>query len=297
MGPCRMVEEKIKNKAKEIGFDLFGIASCEPSFYLDYFRKWIEEKRYGEMRYLADERRAYPLEVFPWAKSVVVLGVNYNPGEIPPPEGKVGRIARYAMVKDYHKVIKGMLKRLFEEIKSILPGVRGKYFVDSSPFFEKELGMRAGLGWIGKNTLLINPRFGSYFFLGEIVLDYPLSPTPKEFEGCGDCDLCIQACPTGALSPYSLDPRKCIAYLTTVKKGKVEYPGNFLYGCDICQEVCPWNKGREKSKIFKPIEELINPGVEDIMKISFKDTVIRRSLLLRNLEVVRRNHGMVEGLL
>lgn len=305
------IEEKIKNKAKDIGFDLVGIAGLNSSVYREEFRDWIEKGMNSEMEYLrrTREARLHPKSKFPWAKSVVVLGINYWQGNFPEPEeGKV-RISRYALGKDYHGVMPEKLSQLSQFIKKETKAKKLKYYTDTGSLLEKELAQRAGLGWIGKNTLLITEEFGSWVFLGEILLDIELKVDRKAKNRCGDCEACLNSCPTGALvEPYSLDTRECIAY-HTVENGDTlpswfpppETP--YIFGCDICQEACPFNKKAKvtKTKEFLPDKRRINPSIQYLESLSkeefkelFGETPVNwagREIFLRNLKAFSRKNS------
>ncbi len=240
---------EIKRKARELGFDLVGIASARSSDYRDYFRKWLEAGQAGSMGYLAGRfaERIDPKTYFPGAASVICVGINYYvPLEKPQPNG--GRVARYAVGQDYHEILKGRLHALADGLREIEPSVQTRCSVDTAPVMEKELAARAGIGWMGKNTCVINERIGSWIFLGELLTTLALPADEPAADRCGSCRRCIEACPTQAITePYRLDARKCISYLTIEHRGETEPElaskiGQWIYGCDICQEVCPWNR-------------------------------------------------------
>jgi len=243
--------EAIGERARELGFSRIGFTRAEAlPEASEKLALWLEMGYHGEMQYMENhfDLRRDPTLLLPGAKTVIALAFNYFPDNTQS-QPDAPRLARYAYGKDYHKVLRKKLKKLLAFIQEILPGSNGRYFTDSAPVMERVWAERAGLGWNGKNTLLIHPREGSYFFLAEIVLDmaFPCdSPIPDH---CGSCRRCIDACPTGAISPegYLLDSRKCIAYLTIENKGDIpdDFRGktaDWVFGCDICQEVCPWNR-------------------------------------------------------
>lgn len=247
-------------KARELGFSLVGVASPDPSDHLPFYRKWIDEGLHGEMEYLAREdavaRRADLSATMEGVRSVVVVAHEYYAEDAADVVGDPSRgiIARYARGADYHRVLKGKLKALGRWIdERVEDGVEVRSYVDTGPILERELGRRAGLGWFGRNTMLIHPKRGSYFFLGALLLDVDLEPSdPLEADHCGSCHACLYACPTGALlgrdadgAPV-IDARRCISYLTIEHRGPIPLElrpliGNRIYGCDICQEVCPFN--------------------------------------------------------
>ncbi len=237
--------ELLKAQAYGLGFDLVGITRLGPAETAGAFDEWLEKGYAGEMHYLpraADKRRDSRLPV-PGARTAVVVGMNYGGWE---PSGPV---ARYARGDDYHELMLERLQWLHEWIESTLTRpVVGKPYVDTGPILERDLARRAGLGWFGKNTNLINPTLGSFFFIGVLLLDLDLPPdAPFAADRCGTCTRCLDACPTEAfVGPHELDARRCIAYLTIELKGAIppalrEQIGDHLYGCDVCQDVCPWN--------------------------------------------------------
>ncbi|MBN2366707.1 MAG: tRNA epoxyqueuosine(34) reductase QueG [Calditrichaeota bacterium] len=242
-----------KNRALQLGFDAVGITGADlmDSSSAD-LNKFIDENRHGSMKWLADTaiQRSNPAAFFPEAQSVVMVALNYfrkKEKMIYSPE--LGTISIYARGRDYHKILRKKLKNLLEWIAEREPATRGRVFVDSFPIMEKPLAVRAGLGWIAKNSTLIIKGEGSYFFLGGLLLNLPLPPDePFSAEYCGSCTRCLKACPANALTaPAQLDARKCISYLTIEHHGDIhpDYQqklGNYIFGCDICQMVCPWNR-------------------------------------------------------
>ena len=239
------LERLIKAQATGLGFDLVGITSLGPADTAGEFEDWVESGYAGEMDYLprgAAKRRDSRLPV-PGTTSAIVVGLDYG-GRAPS-----GPIARYARGDDYHEVMLRKLGELHQWLESELGGpIRGKSYVDTGPILERDLARRAGLGWFGKNTNLVNPRIGSFFFIGSLLVDLDLAPdAPFEADRCGTCTRCLDACPTGAfVEPRVLDATRCISYLTIEQKGAIaedlrEQVGANLYGCDICQDVCPYN--------------------------------------------------------
>ena len=254
------LRDRIRARARALGFDRVGFAAPSPSRHMDFYRSWIEEEAHGEMGYLARDdsiaRRADLRLTMADVRSVVLVTHNYHQPDPPGLADDPGRavIARYARGDDYHDVMKRRLVKLLAEIEGDAGRrVSGRAYVDTGPILERELAMRAGLGWLGKNTMLIDPKRGSYFFLGVLLLDLDL-PEDERFteDRCGTCRSCLDACPTGALlgrdargAPV-MDARRCISYLTIEHRGPIPRElrakvGNRIYGCDICQEVCPWN--------------------------------------------------------
>jgi epoxyqueuosine reductase len=325
------LESEIKVEARRLGFELAGITTAEPAETGEHYREWVEAGRAGEMGYMSREpgRRQDPSAVMPGARSVVVVGMAYNTGELEaaeraeersasPDQGTgssshhpQGRIARYALGDDYHDVMRERLNALLAWVRERMgPEVRGRAYVDTGPLLERDLARRAGLGWFGKNTNLLNVRTGSYFFLGALLLDLPLAPDPP-FGGdhCGTCTRCLNACPTGAfLGPYVLDARRCISYLTIELKGPIPRElrplvGDWIYGCDICQEVCPWNRKAPftEEPAFRARAGLTLPELipllgmtQEEFSVRFKGSPIKRAKrrgLLRNVAVALGNAG------
>jgi len=240
-----MIESLIKAQAYGLGFDLVGIARLGPVESAAAFDEWLEHGHAGEMDYMArtSEKRRDSRLPYPTAKSAIVVGLDYGGRE---PSGPV---ARYARGDDYHDVLLERLRLLHTRVDEIVGrSVAGKAYVDTGPILERDLARRAGLGWFGKNTMLINPKRGSFFFLGELLLDLDLeADEPFASDRCGSCRACIEACPTGAIvQERVLDSNRCISYLTIELKGEIpaewhDAIGEMIYGCDVCQDVCPWN--------------------------------------------------------
>jgi len=247
---------QIKARARTLGFDLVGIAPAEPSGYRGYFRQWLDDGRQGTMEYLARrfDERTDPRVYLPGANSVICVAINYHvplqssTGVLPAPPPPTGKIARYALGDDYHELIKPRLYTLADWLRDQAPESRTRVAVDTAPVMEKELAARAGIGWMGKNTCIINEQIGSWLLLGEVLTTLELPADCPPVDRCGSCTRCIDACPTRAITaPYQLDARRCISYLTIEHRGQIapDLAANlsgWLYGCDICQEVCPWNR-------------------------------------------------------
>ena len=239
------LEQRIKAQAYGLGFDLVGLTTTGPVATAGRFEQWLRDGRGGGMHYLerGAEKRRDTRRPVDGARSAVVVGLDYGGRE------PAGPVARYARGDDYHDVMEARLRELHRCVDEWAgTAVRGKAYVDTGPLLERDLARRAGLGWFGKNTMLINPRTGSFFFLGALLLDLQLTPdTPFENEHCGQCTRCLDACPTKALvEPGVLDARRCISYLTIELRDEVPEElrapiGGLVYGCDICQDVCPWN--------------------------------------------------------
>jgi epoxyqueuosine reductase len=240
------LKEEILMKAKALGFDSCRIAQAAPPRHGAEFRSWLREGSGGEMDWLGrgEEKRCDPAQVLPGVRSVIVVALNYWQGG--PHPGAEGRIARYAWGEDYHEL---MLRKL-EELSGFLSASGGtqKCYVDTGPILERDHAAEAGIGWHGKSTMLIDPRLGTWFFLGEILTTLDLPADRPQLERCGTCQRCIVACPTGAITgPHQLDARRCISYLTIELKGSIPLKlrplvGDRIYGCDDCLEACPWNR-------------------------------------------------------
>ncbi len=241
------LKQVIKQKARQLGFTLAGVTSSEPLSYYGIFDSWLNAGMHGAMGYLSEERsrarRADPKEILPECKSILVLGIPYTPST-------ESSIASYALGSDYHDVLPERLQTIVNFIEEqVGHPVPNRYYTDTGPLLERELAQRAGLGWFGKNTCLINPGTGSTFFLAEILLGIELKPDePFKTDHCGTCTRCIDACPTKCILPdRTLDARRCISYLTIELKDDIPQDlrplmQDWVFGCDICQQVCPWNR-------------------------------------------------------
>jgi epoxyqueuosine reductase len=304
----------IKARAGQLGFELVGIAPAARPEHGDFYVEWLERQYNGEMGYLARDdavaRRLEPAEALPGARSVIVVAMNYAGGENGPADDpRLPIIARYARGLDYHTVFEEKLEQLAGAIHE-LAGNTGdtRCYVDYGPVLERDHAQRAGIGWIGKNTCLIHPAFGSYIFIGEILTTAELQ-TDDAFlpDHCGTCDRCIWACPTGAIEgPRVLDARLCISYLTIELRGPIPIElrpaiGNRIFGCDICQEVCPWNKEAPQTDEprFRPRDDVGGAELVELMGLSeeefaarLADTPLARAKrrgLLRNVAVALGN--------
>ena len=263
----------IKQWGLELGFDQVGITDCDLTSEEPQLESWLTQNYHGEMEYMARYglMRARPAELQPGTRSVVSVRMNYLP-----PLAKIaevldnptqGYISRYALGRDYHKVLRNRLKQLGERIQRATGDLQFRPFVDSAPIMERPLADKAGLGWTGKHTLLINQQAGSFFFLGELLIDLALPVDKPTQPSCGNCSACLQICPTGAIvAPYQLDARRCISYLTIELDGPIPEEfrpliGNRIYGCDDCQLICPWNRYAVTSAEhdFSPRHELHTP--------------------------------------
>lgn len=244
---------QIKAWAREIGFDRCGIAPATRLPRGDYLRAWLASGRAGSMDYLHRyfEQRTNPDKLLPGGRSVIVVALNYHqPRPDPPPdESRCGRVASYAWGDDYHKVMKRKLFELADRMRSAWgEGIETRACVDTAPLLEREAAAAAGVGWIGKNTMVLHPELGSYFFLGEILTTLAIEPDEPVADHCGTCTACLDACPTDAFpAAYEMDASRCISYLTIEHRGEVpeelkSQMGDWVFGCDICQEVCPHNR-------------------------------------------------------
>jgi len=274
----------IKSQAKNLGFDFCGIAKA--GFLEEEAPKleaWLNQNYQGEMAYMANhfDKRLDPTKLVEGAKTVVSLIYNYFPKKELFQENGTFKIAKYAYGQDYHHVIKDKLKVLLENLQIEIGEIGGRAFVDSAPVMERQWAQKSGLGWLGKNSLLLNKEMGSFFFLAELVIDLEVAPDPPMLKDyCGTCTKCIDACPTEAIvQPGVVDGSKCISYLTielkenipAAFKGKME---NWVFGCDICQDVCPWNRFSKphQEPLFDPkqeLEEMTNRDWEEITEETF----------------------------
>jgi len=299
--------EKIKNRALELGFLACGIAKAE---FLEQeaprLENWLKEGKHGEMAYMENhfDLRLDPRKLVEGAKSVISLTYNYFPSKIQRPDSY--KIAKYAYGQDYHDVVKAKLRELLNFIQEEIGEVNGRAFVDSAPLLEHAWATKSGLGWVGKNTLTLSKQQGSFFFLSELVIDLELEyDVPFATDHCGTCTRCIDSCPTQAILPNrTMDASKCISYFTIELKKEIpqEWKGKFqdwIFGCDICQDVCPWNRfstPHEEPK-FHPKEELIQYSKRDWEEITqevfskiFSKSAVKRTKfdgLKRNIKFVK----------
>jgi epoxyqueuosine reductase len=291
--------EEIKLEARRLGFDKVGIA---PAIALteegERLRLWLARGFHGEMSYMSrdPERRADPRLLLPSAKSVVSVAINYFRPEKHGAAPETGKISRYAWGDDYHDVLRDKLKSLLEWIRDRKPEVEGKICVDSAPMMDKAWAARAGLGWIGKHTNLITKEFGSWVFLGELLLSIELDyDSLIEPDHCGKCRACIDACPTQAIiEPYQLDATRCISY-GTIELREAELPEpirsnleGWVFGCDICQDVCPWSRFSKETaeERFEPREGVVEPKLPEMIEMSqeefsarFRKSAVKRAKL------------------
>jgi epoxyqueuosine reductase len=307
------ITHALKDQARRLGFDLVGVTTPDPPPHFDVYESWLVAGRHGQMAYLATERarlrRSDPRRILPECKSILMVGANCraDKGRV---EDDRERIAAYAQGEDYHTVLTERLEALMGTIRDLtgLTDLPYRIYTDTGPLMERELAQRAGLGWIGKNTCLINPERGSYFLLAEILLGVRLAPDqPFPADRCGSCTRCIDACPTDCILPdRTLDANRCISYLTIEVKGTIPTDlrasvGNWVFGCDVCQEVCPWNVRFSRPTIdpaFQPNPGWSNMKVQDLLELRAEDWKRRldRSPLARpKRRGLVRNAAIVAG--
>jgi epoxyqueuosine reductase len=294
----------VKALALEVGFDLVTIGPCEPPEHGAAFRRWVEAGHAGTMGYLERrlEERLDPQRVLPGARATVCVALNYHQGA--PADASWRPVARYAWGRDYHDVIGPRLERLAAHLADAA-GARSRGYVDTGPVLERDLAARAGLGWVGKNTMLLHPTLGSWFFIGVLLTTADLDFDERLADRCGSCRACLDACPTGAfVAPYVLDARRCISYLTIEHRGEIE-PGlhagmaAWQFGCDVCQDVCPWNRKAPVSREpeFRPRDRYPEAAAlasmdDEAIRQRFRGTALLRakpSGLRRNASIYLEN--------
>lgn len=285
----------IKDRAQQLGFSYCGIS--EATFLekeAKHMEEWLKRNYHGKMTYMENhfDKRLDPRLLVDGAKSVISLLLNYYT-EDRQEDRTAPKISKYAYGEDYHSVIKSKLKDLFAYIQETIGEVSGRIFVDSAPVMDKAWAERSGLGWIGKNSNLIHPKSGSFFFIAELILDLELEPDGPMKDYCGTCTRCIDACPTDAIvQPYVVDGSKCISYLTIELKDEIipgEFKGkmdNWMFGCDVCQDVCPWNRFSTKHNVpqFTPHESLLKLNksdwedlTEEVFQELFRKSAVKRT--------------------
>ena len=296
----------LKRKANNLGFLSCGISKAvfleEEATKLE---NWLNDGKHGKMKYMENhfDMRLDPRKLVPDAKSVISLSYNYF-NENLQKDKDAPKISKYAYGSDYHKVIKEKLKILFKELQKEFGDINGRVFIDSAPIMEKAWAAKSGLGWIGKNTNLISQKVGSFYFLAEIIVDLEFEYDTPVTDHCGSCTACIDSCPTGALvKPYEIDASKCISYLTIELKDEIpsEFNGkmdNWAFGCDVCQDVCPWNRFSRKHNepLFNPNQEMMKMGkkeweelTEETFEVIFKNSAVKRTKykgLKRNISFI-----------
>jgi epoxyqueuosine reductase len=319
----------IKAEARQLGFQLVGVTTPDPPPHLNTYLKWLEKGHHGGMSWMATdrarERRADILKILPSCKSILVLGIRYPKPDHPAPPSGIGslnradgrgKVASYALGDDYHDVLPERLRAIvsFLEAKIGKP-IPHRWYTDTGPILERELAQRAGLGWIGKNTCLINPKMGSYFLLAEILLGIELEPDdPVRTDHCGSCTRCIDECPTSCILPdRTIDANRCISYLTIEHRGTIPQDlrtdlGSWIFGCDICQQVCPWNQkfaSDEYEEAFSARPSVPPESLKDELSLSveafnrkFKGSPIKRAKrrgYLRNVALAIGNQASSEA--
>jgi epoxyqueuosine reductase len=306
-------KERIREEAVALGFGAIGFASASEAPHAERLFEWLEKGRHGTMRWMAREpaRRSNPRAVLRGARTVISVSLPYYRGEWPQAQDGAprGRVARYAWGRDYHKRIRRRLKLLARAIVAACPETRWLAYVDTGPMLDRAWAERSGVGWIGKNTNVILNGRGSYSFLGEILTDLEIPPDPPARNRCGTCARCIAACPTGAIvGPYQLDARRCISYLTIEHRGAIPLElrpgiGTRIFGCDDCQEVCPWNRFAVKTEDpdFADRPEQATPALipllfldEEAFRARYQGTAIlraKRAGFARNVAVALGNLG------
>jgi epoxyqueuosine reductase len=309
----RISGEELKKEliafARELGFDSCRVAACAPPPHATEFRNWLREGAAGEMHYMerGEEKRCDPQKVLPGARSIIVVAVNYFQGRVILPQAAAtGKIARYAWGNDYHNVIAAKLAKIDNFLRE--SHGRQKCYVDTGPILERDHAAQAGIGWHGKNTMLIDRRLGTWFFLGEILTTLDLPPDDPQPDRCGKCERCIKACPTGAITaPHKLDARRCISYLTIELKGAIPLElrpliGDRIFGCDDCLDACPWNRfAKISNETAFAARSTMNMALRDYLELNdvefrnlFRNSPIRRIKrrgFLRNVCVALGNVG------
>jgi epoxyqueuosine reductase len=314
------LEDRLKQQAHLLGFELAGIAPATASDGFDRLRDWLAHGFAGTMEYMQrhGDARRHPASILPDVHSVIMVAMNYRPaGEsVDDATGSpTGRVSRYARGADYHDVLRERLNRLLVWLRQERPDCLGRGVVDTAPLLERDFARRAGLGWFGKNTMLLNKRLGSYFFIGALLTNLELAcDPPHNTAHCGTCTACLDACPTQAfVAPGMLDARRCISYLTIEHRGDIPDDlrsglGDWLFGCDVCQEVCPWN--RKAPAVTEPLlqgrPDLEKVDLIELLGLSeeafrhrFRGTALMRTKrrgLLRNAALVLANTGDAEAL-
>ncbi|HTN68055.1 MAG TPA: tRNA epoxyqueuosine(34) reductase QueG [Dysgonamonadaceae bacterium] len=290
--------DKIKQFALTLGFDACGICRAESSGEEANLRNWISMNYQGDMSYLERniEKRDDPRLLVPGAKSIISVALNYYPNE--KRDTSLPKFAYYAYGKDYHYVVKEKLRQLFNYIKSIYPDTEGRYFCDTAPVLEGYWAVKAGLGFVGKNTLLIIPGKGSFFFLGELIINKELDYDEPINLSCGTCTRCLDACPTGAIEqPHLVNATRCISYQTIEKKGAQDNDvstSDWVYGCDVCQLICPWNRFSKPHTTpeFNPSPEFLSLdlfALQTMDKEKFSSLFSKSAIKRAKLKGLQRN--------
>jgi len=312
--------KKVRREALRLGFDACGFARARRLEDEERrLEEWLSQDRHGTMHWMENhfDKRVDPTKLVPGSKTVVsVLGSYYHPDhkEQMQQDG-VARISKYAQGRDYHKVFKKKLKQLFRFTEDLLGGLEGRFFVDSAPVLDKAWAQRAGLGWIGKNSNLLNPGLGSFFFIGEMIVDAEFTYSNLQTDHCGTCTRCIDACPTAAIyEPYRVDASKCISYFTIELREQIpeayrQQIGEWMYGCDICQDVCPWNRKAKFGQLedLHPRAWVVDKDIDYWKELApeqydalFEGSAVRRAKFekfKKNAAIVARNLGENDGMI
>lgn len=303
-----ILTHKIKEEAMRQGFFLVGVSQAEfMEVEAKRLESWLGQDYHGQMGYMENhfDKRVDPRKLVPGAKSVISLAYNYYTDKHQE-DATAPKISMYALGRDYHKVVKKKLKLLWQFLQDEIGEISGRFFVDSAPVLERDWARRSGLGWVGRHSLLVNPKKGSYFFLAEIILDVELEYDAPMRDHCGTCTRCVDACPTDAISPsgYVVDGSKCISYLTIELKDAIpvefrDHMENNMFGCDICQEVCPWNRFStpHTESDFGPNENILSMSnrdwqdiTEEIFDTLFQGSAVKRTKfagLKRNIDFLK----------
>jgi len=308
---------RLKTEARRLGFDLAGACPAVTPEGIHHLYRWLDAGYAGQMQYIENRAEAYrhPSNVLPDARSLLVLGAAYRTEEPITPQPGQGRISRYAWGDDYHDVLREKLHVLCDTLRAEVPGATARGVVDTAPLLEREFAQLAGLGWVGKNTLILNKRLGSWLFLAVVLTDQVLDyDQPHTASHCGTCTACLDACPTQAfVAPYVLDARRCISYLTIELRDAIPAElrsglGDWVFGCDVCQDVCPWNRKapRQQTTAFMPARGMNAIDLvalfsmdEETFRATFRHTPLwrpRRRGILRNAAMVLGNTRPAEGI-
>jgi epoxyqueuosine reductase len=298
--------ERLKESARRQEFELAGVAALAPAATAVAYLDWLARGDQAGMTWMErnQDLRADPRRLLPGAMSALVVGLRYGPSEDGSTEGDLWpRVARYARGRDYHDLVRERLERVAVEAVALAPGCRTRVCVDTAPLLERELAARAGVGAVGKNTMLLHPEAGSWFLLGELLLTVELTPDTPLADLCGDCTRCLDACPTGALpAPYRLDANRCLSYWTIEHRGEVApevqpYLREWVFGCDVCQEACPWN-GRARPvaapefAVPEARRELDLAGLLALDPEAYRERLRGSPLKRAKLEGLRRNAAL-----
>ncbi|MCX8057531.1 MAG: tRNA epoxyqueuosine(34) reductase QueG [Ignavibacteria bacterium] len=301
--------EFVRKKILEIGFDLVGFSEAKVlDEESEKLKVWLLNRYHADMQWIDEtfEKRIIPFKVLPEAKSIISVGLNYyQKNRINTLPENSGRISRYAWGKDYHKVIEKKFKTLRKILNEISPNSKNKFYVDYGPTMDKVWAVKSGLGWMGKHTNVINTSIGSWFFIGTVLTSIEFEPDNPIADMCGECRICIDACPTGAIvNDYVLDASKCISYHTIENKNEIPHEligkfENYVFGCDICQDVCPWNiklqiETNEGEFASNPIEYIKEDELKLLDENEFKEKYKGRPILRTGLKNLKRNFEFIK---